>query len=101
GAEALAPEEEPPRHIGEAELRLAGADLLRRGCRAAPGLEVDIESGLFVKAHFLRVEIRRMIAARDPIEREGEFLRRGLGSAKHGKRRKGKFRDGLHTELRK
>src|SRR5439155_25101050 len=76
-----------------------GADLLRRGRRAAPGLEVDVEAGLFVKAHLLRIEIRRVIAARDPIEREGKLLRAGLGRGERDERRECDFRDDLHTGL--
>src|SRR5205814_8736079 len=45
-------------------------------------LEIDVEAGLFVPAHFLRIEVRRMIAAGDPVEREGELLRRGRRRAK-------------------
>src|ERR1700751_3265337 len=100
GIHALAAEEEHAGHIGKAELRLTGAALLRRGRRAASGLEIDVEAGLFVVAHLLRVKIRRMIPAGDPIEREGELLRRGLGCGKgHGRdeRREGEFRDDLHT----
>src|SRR5262249_35232520 len=98
--ETLAAEQEHARHVGEAELRLAGADLLCRGRRAAPGLEIDVEPGLFVEAHFLGVEVRRVIAACDPVKREGELLRRRLRSAEHSERRDGQFRDDLHTELR-
>src|SRR5260370_5964660 len=99
GREALAGEEEHVRHVGEAELGLTGAHLRRRGCRAAPGLDVDVEAGLFVEAHLLGIEIRRMISAGDAVQREGDLLRGGLRCAKRNERRERGFRDDLHTGL--
>src|SRR5262245_28561083 len=101
GVEALAAEEQHARHVGKAELGLTGAYLLRRSRRAAPGLEVDVEAGLFVETHLLGVEIRRVIAAGDPVEREGEPLRRGLRCAERNERRERGFRDDVHTGLQK
>src|SRR5262249_18006055 len=99
GVEALAAEEEHAGHVGKAELGLTGAHLLPRGSRAAPGLEGDGEPGLFVEAHLLGIEIRRVIAAGDPVEREGELLRRGLRCAERNERRERGFRDDVHTRL--
>src|SRR5262249_13204262 len=101
GPEPLAAEEQHARHVGKAELGLTGAYLLRRSRRAAPGLEVDVEPGLFVEAHLLGIEIRRVIAAGDPVEREGELLRRGLRCAERNERRERGFRDDVHTGLQK
>ncbi len=66
---ALAAEQQHACHVGQAHLRLPGADLLRRHRRAAAGLEIDVDAGLFIETHLLRIEVRRMIAARDPVER--------------------------------
>ena len=65
----------------------------------ASGLEVDVEAGLFVEAHLLGIEIRRVIAAGDPVEREGDLLRRSLRCAERNERRERAFRDDLHTGL--
>src|SRR5262249_59763749 len=61
--ETLAAEQQHAGHVGETELRRAGADLLRRCSRAASGLEVDVEAGVFVPAHLLRIELRRVLTA--------------------------------------
>ena len=42
--EALAAEEQHAGHVGQAELRGARGDLLRRSRRAAPGLELDVDA---------------------------------------------------------
>jgi len=49
------------------------------GGGAAPGLEIHIEACVFVPAHFLRIEIRRMIPAGHPVERKCDFLGRRRG----------------------
>ena len=59
---------------------MPGAHLLRRSRGAAPGLEIDVEARLLIRAHLLRIEIGRVIAARDPVQREGDLLR-GAGDA--------------------
>src|ERR1043165_7347529 len=69
---------------------------------AEPGLEIDGDAGLFVPAHLLRIEIRRVVAARDPVEREGELLRRGgSGGEDDGGERKRQSRGELHEFLHK
>jgi hypothetical protein len=73
GVETLAAEQQHARHVGEPELRLPSADLLGRGGGTASGLEIDVDAGLLVGARFQGIEIRRMIAAGDPIEREVSF----------------------------
>ena len=77
---------------------VADEDLGGRG-GAAAGFEVDVEAGLLVPAHFLGVEIRRVIATRDPVEREGDLLRRGRRRAECNERRKRDCRNDLHAEL--
>ena len=77
--QALAAEQQHAGHVGETELRGARRDLLGGGGRAATGLEVDVDAGVFVPAHLLRVEIRRVVAAGDPVERERELLLCGGG----------------------
>src|SRR5262249_56027719 len=73
--------------------------LVRRRGGGAGGLEVDIEAGLFVPAHLLRVEVRRVIAACDPVERERELLRRGGRRPERNESRKSDGRSDLHAEL--
>src|SRR5262249_34954081 len=73
-----------------------------RGGRAPSGFEINVEPGLLIEAQFLRVEIWRVIAACDPVEREGYFLRRRsrrgqCNSAECGER---EIDSGFHAGLR-
>src|SRR5262249_60432497 len=63
GVDTLAAEEQHARHVREAELRLTGAHLLRRSRPAAPGLEADVEAGLFVETHLPVIQRRAVITA--------------------------------------
>ena len=45
------------------------------GAAITAGFEFDVEAGVLVPAHFLRVEVRRVITTGDPVQCERDFLR--------------------------
>ena len=78
---ALAAQRQRVRHVGQADRVGAGGDLLHRHRRALAGLEVEVDAGVLVPAHLLGVVVRRVVAARHPVEDEVEL---GLGERRRG-----------------
>ena len=76
GIGALALGDQHAGHVGQAERRRARADALRRQGRALARLEVEVDAFLGVPAELPRVVVRRVVAARHPVEDEVDLGRR-------------------------